>query len=81
MTREFDVSHLSRTCEICDAFARFVNAAVLETFEGFEDAPPEDLDWERLDRPEKFQVAERIARHGHELTDFEVEAQGDGAET
>lgn len=73
VTRPFDVSHLSRTCETCGEFARFVNAAVLTQFEQFEADPPADLDWDRLDRTKKLFVAERLVRHGHTLDDFEIE--------
>lgn len=74
VTRGFDVSHLSRTCETCGEFGRFVNAAVLKQFERFETDPPADLDWDRLDRGRKLFVAERLVRHGHSLADFEMAA-------
>jgi hypothetical protein len=77
VTREFDVSHLSRTCDSCGEFGRFVNGAVLDQFDRFENDPPASLDWDRLDRPKKLVVAERLVRHGHTLDDFEVEVNGD----
>ncbi|AQL42748.1 hypothetical protein BV210_08510 [Halorientalis sp. IM1011] len=77
VTREFDVSHLSRTCDACGEFGRFVNAAVLDQFDRFEADPPADLDWDRLDRPKKLVVAERLVRHGNTLDDFEIEADAD----
>jgi hypothetical protein len=73
ISRDFDVSHLSVTCDACGEFGRFVNGHVLAKFREFEDSPPEDLEWKRLDRMEKFLVAERIVRKGHSLDDFEIE--------
>lgn len=77
VTRTFDVSHLSRTCESCGEFARFVNETVMAQFERFEADPPEEFDWNHLDRPKKLFVAERLVRHGHTLDDFDVEVNGD----
>jgi hypothetical protein len=81
VAREFDVSHLSVTCDACGEFGRFVNGHVLAKYREFEDSPPEDLDWERLDRMEQFLVAERIVRKGHTLEDFEIEVHDDEEET
>lgn len=77
VTRRFNVSHLSRTCDTCDEFARFVNGTVLAQFEQFEADPPAELDWNRLDRTKKLFVAERLVRHGHTLDDFEMEPAED----
>lgn len=80
VSRDFDVSHLSVTCDACGEFGRFVNGHVLAKFREFEESPPDDLDWERLDRMEKFLVAERIVRKGHSLEDFEIEVSDDDAD-
>ena len=80
VTRAYDVSHLSRSCPSCGEFARFVHGAVLETFEAYEETPPTALDWERLDRLEKFVVAEGIVRRGRSLTDYDVESVTAGAD-
>lgn len=77
LTRSFDVSHLSIRCENCGEFARFVHEGVLDQYETFEESPPEDLNWERLDRTEKLFVAERIVRQGKTLDDFDVEVHAD----
>lgn len=79
LTREFDVSHLSVRCPNCGEFARFVHEGVIEQYETFEESPPADLDWERLDQMEKFFVAERIVRQGKTLDDFDVEDHADEA--
>ncbi|SEN39321.1 hypothetical protein SAMN05216388_10033 [Halorientalis persicus] len=73
VTRPFNVSHLSRTCDACGEFGRFANAAVLDQFDRFETDPPAELEWDRLDRPKKLFVAERLVRHGYTLADFEIE--------
>lgn len=73
LTREYDVSHFSIRCPNCGEFARFVHAGVLEQYEEFEASPPEELDWERLDRMEKFVVAEKLVRQGNTLDDFEID--------
>ncbi|MFB6082647.1 MAG: hypothetical protein ABEJ94_00190 [Halorientalis sp.] len=73
VTRPFDVSHLSRTCNTCGEFGRFVNGAVLDRFERFESDPPAELDWNRLDHTKKLFVAERLVRRGYQLDDFEIE--------
>lgn len=77
ITREFDVSHLSMSCDECGEFGRFVNGNVLAKVNEFDDSPPEELDWDRLDRMEQFLVAERIVRKGHTLDDFEIERHDD----
>ncbi len=77
LTREYDVSHFSVTCPSCGEFARFVHGAVLAKVEEFEESPPDDLDWERLDRMEQFVVAEKLVRQGNTLDDFEVEVHDD----
>jgi len=77
LTRSFDVSHISIKCPNCGEFARFVHEGVLEQYEAFEESPPEDLDWERLGRMEKFLVCEKIVRQGKTIEDFEVEVHAD----
>jgi len=72
VTRGFDVSHLSVTCEHCGAFARFVNGDVFDQYRAFEASPPESLDWDRLDRVEKFLVCDGVVREGKAVDDFEV---------
>lgn len=72
VTRAFDVSHLSVTCPTCESFERLVNERVVSQFEDFEDAPPAELDWDRLDRAEKLLVSERVARRGRSLDDIAV---------
>jgi hypothetical protein len=80
-TREFDTSHLSVTCPNCESFERFVNEAVYQQFRAFEESPPGELDWERLDRTEKLVVAERLARSTKTIEDFAVvESNRDGGE-
>lgn len=73
VTREFDVSHVSMACPSCGEFERFVNAAVLETFDAFEESPPPDFDWDRLDRMEKLVVAERVTRTDRTVDDFDID--------
>ena len=72
VSREFDTSHLSVTCPNCESFERFVNEAVYQQFRAFEESPPAELDWERLDRTEKLVVAERLARSTKTIEDFDV---------
>ena len=76
MNREFDVPHLSVTCPSCDSFERFVNDAVFQQFRAFEESPPTEIDWERLDRTEKLVVAERLVRSTKTLADFDI-VEGD----
>jgi hypothetical protein len=73
VTRDFDVSHLSRTCDDCGEFGRFVNTIVLDQYDALEADPPEDLHWDRLDRPQRFMIAERLTRHGYTIDDFDIE--------
>ena len=68
--RSYDVSHLSRTCDACGEFGRFVNQRVLDQFETFEADPPEALDWAALDRKRKLLVAERVARTDRSVEDL-----------
>ena len=72
VSREFDTSHLSVTCPNCGSFERFVNDAVFQQFRAFEESPPAELDWERLDRTEKLIVSERLVRSIKTLADFAV---------
>ncbi len=81
LTRSFDVPYVSKTCPNCDSFERFVNGIVLDQFEALEASPPEELDWERLDRREKLVVSERLTREGYSLEDFSVEGPDEEAPT
>ena len=72
VTRSFDASHLSVTCPTCGSFERFVNEDVYQQYETFEESPPTELDWDRLDRMEKFLVCERLVRSTKTLADFEI---------
>jgi hypothetical protein len=72
VAREFDVSHVSVTCPVCGSFERLANERVVEQFRAFEDAPPDGFDWDRLSRREKLFVAERVARRGRDVTEFDV---------
>jgi hypothetical protein len=67
VTRSYDVSHLTRSCDVCGEFERHVNQRVVDQYETFEADPPDGLDWEGLDRTRKFVVAERVARHGRSV--------------
>jgi hypothetical protein len=67
VTRSYDVSHLTRSCDVCGEFERHVNQRVVDQYEAFEADPPEGLDWAGLDRTRKFVVAERVARHGRSV--------------
>jgi hypothetical protein len=62
VTREFDVSCLSRTCPVCGEFDRFVNRVVVEQFDALAADPPAHLHWEQLGRPRKWLIAERLIR-------------------
>jgi DNA-directed RNA polymerase subunit RPC12/RpoP len=75
ITREYDVSHLSVTCEGCGEFGRFVHQAVYDQYRSFEESPPADFAWAALDRTQKFVVAEGLARSEKTLDDFEVDAE------
>jgi late competence protein required for DNA uptake (superfamily II DNA/RNA helicase) len=79
--REYDVSHIQVTCEACGEFGRFVHDGVYQQFKRFEESPPDDLDWDRLGRMEKFVVAEKMVREGKTVDDFEVESSGDDADS
>jgi len=68
----FDTSHLSVTCPNCGSFERFVNDAVFQQFRAFEESPPAEIDWARLDRTEKLVVSERLVRSTKTLADFDV---------
>ena len=72
LTRSFNAAHLSVTCPNCGSFERFVNEDVYQQYESFEASPPAELDWEQLDRVEKFVVCERLVRSTKTLADFEV---------
>lgn len=72
LTRSYDVSHLSTTCEGCQEFSRFINEPIFDQFRAFEESPPDSLDWERLDRAEKFFVCDQLVREGREIEDFEL---------
>jgi|GEM_PF-1132694 len=72
VTRSFDTSHLTTQCSQCGSFSRFINEAVLEQFQSFEESPPETLQWSRLDRKEKLVISEQIVRRGRTIDDFAV---------
>ncbi|WP_049984199.1 hypothetical protein [Halorubrum sp. BV1] len=72
LDRAFDTSHLSVTCPSCESFERFVNEAAYQTFRGFEESPPDELDWARLEREEKLLISERVTRTTKTLADFDV---------
>ncbi|AZQ13946.1 hypothetical protein [Halorubrum sp. PV6] len=76
VSREFDTSHLSVTCPNCDSFERFVNEAVYQRFQSFEESPPPEFEWNRLDKMEKLVVAERLVRSTKTLADFEIVDSG-----
>ena len=86
VTRTYDVSHLTRTCDACDEFDRHANQRVIDQYDAFEADPPEALDWGSLDRKRKLLVSERVARHGQSAedlapdTDGEAESEADTAE-
>jgi DNA-directed RNA polymerase subunit RPC12/RpoP len=75
ITREYDVSHLSVTCESCGEFGRFVHQGVYDQYRAFEEAPPADFAWADLDRMQKFVVAEGLVRSGKSLDDFDVDTE------
>ena len=77
ITRDFDVSHLSVTCDACGEFARFVHEGVYEQYEDFEDSPPADFAWGELSRLQKFMVAEGLVRSGKSLDDFDIDTGDD----
>jgi hypothetical protein len=67
VTRSYDVSHITRTCEVCGEFERHVNQRVIDQYEAFEADPPTALDWDALDRTRKLVVAERVTRQGRSV--------------
>jgi len=73
VSRPFNVSHVSLTCENCGEFGRFVQQKIYDKFERFEESAPEEFDWNRLDRMAKLVVAERLVRTDKTLADFDVE--------
>jgi len=77
VTREFDVSHLTRTCEACGEFGRFINATVVDELDALDADPPAHLHWDRLDRTEKLLIAEHVTRRGYSIDDFDVESDDD----
>jgi hypothetical protein len=80
--REYDVSHVSVTCDACGEFARFVHAGVYRQYMDFEESPPEDVAWERLTRMQKFTIVEGIVRSDKTLDDFDISGDAaDGDET
>jgi hypothetical protein len=81
VARDFDVSHLSRTCDECGEFGRFVNTIVLDQLEELEAESPEQLHWEHLERPQKFVIAERLTRHGYAIDDFDITVDADDEES
>lgn len=78
VTRDYDVSHLSRACDACDDFGRFVHEGVLAKYREFEDSPPADFAWSQLERMEKFVVAEGLVRQGKTLDDYGVRSEENG---
>jgi len=72
VTRGFDVSHLSTTCDACGEFGRFVNADVLDQYRAFEASPPANLAWDRLSRAEKFLVCNGVVREGRSVEEFDT---------
>jgi len=72
VSRGFDVAFLSVTCEICDSFERLVNGTILDQFRAFEESPPDEFEWDRLDHREKLMVSEKIVRQGRSVEDVEI---------
>ncbi len=72
--RDFNVSHIKQTCDACEEFNRFVHDGVYQQFQNFEASTPDNLDWERLGKMEKFIVAEKMVRKGKTVEDFEIES-------
>ncbi len=81
LTREYDVSHLSITCEACGEFSRFVHQGVYDQFEAFEENPPAGVEWETLSRMQKFVVVDGLVRSGKSLDDFDIDADGESPDT
>lgn len=74
ITRSFDTSHLKTQCSRCGSFSRFINKAVLDQFQAFEESPPETLQWSLLGRTEKLVISEQIVRRGRSIDEFAVSA-------
>ena len=72
VTRDFDVSHISSTCLNCGKFTRLINGDVFDQFRAFEESPPDALDWDLLDRVEKFLVTDQVVRGNRSIEDFEI---------
>ena len=72
VTRSFNTSHLKTQCSRCGSFSRFINEAVLDQFQSFEESPPDTLQWSQLDRKEKLVISEQIVRRGRSIDDFAV---------
>jgi len=77
ITREFDVSHLNRTCTACGEFGRFVNTAIVDKLDTLNADPPTHLHWDQLDRTQKLLIAEHIVRRGYSIDDFDGKADND----
>jgi hypothetical protein len=54
-----------------------VNGTILDQFRAFEESPPEEFDWERLDRREKLMISEKIVRQGRSVEDVEITDRSD----
>jgi hypothetical protein len=80
VTREFDVSHPSRTCPVRGEFERFVNTVVIERFDALAADPPAHLHWDQLDRTRTFLIGERVSRTDHSIEDFKTMGPGDDGE-
>ncbi|MFB6302428.1 MAG: hypothetical protein ABEH78_06160 [Haloferacaceae archaeon] len=71
ISRDFDVSHVSKTCPQCGSFERLVNERVYDQLQAFESEPPATVDWDDLDRPAKLRISERVARTGQSIEEFD----------
>jgi len=78
--RSYDVSHLTRSCDVCGEFDRHVNQRVVDQYEAFEADPPDALNWASLDRTRKLVVAERVARHGRSVESLARNGEGDAVD-
>lgn len=72
ITRNFNTSHLKTQCSRCDSFSRFINEAVFDQFQAFEESPPEPIQWSLLDRTEKLVISEQVVRRGRSIDEFTV---------
>jgi hypothetical protein len=72
ISRGFDTSHLKTQCSRCGSFSRFLNEAVFEQFQAFEESPPETLQWTRLDRKAKLIISEQVVRRGRSVDELSV---------